>query len=110
MKTYRLDQHAQRFEEYAALSPGEKEAFFDTTFVGVAKQAVLVAAKFCRPAVKNDATLDVWVNMAIVEGIIGNMLFNPDDNDTLTKERFMSVLYKIQEQFTLDVDKCVVGG
>ncbi|KAI2502195.1 hypothetical protein MHU86_12247 [Fragilaria crotonensis] len=103
MKTHMLDQHAQRFEEYVALPSGEKEAFFDTTSVGAAKQAVL-AAKFSRP-VANDASLNVWVDKAIVEGIIGNMLFDPDDDDTLTKERFMSV-FKIQEQLSLDVDEC----
>jgi hypothetical protein len=101
-----LDQHAQRFEEYAALPSGEKEAFFETTSIGAGKDAAL-AAKFFRP-VANDASVNVWVDKAFVEGIIGNMLFDPDDNDIFTKERLMSVI-KLQEQLTVDVNDCVGG-
>ena len=106
MKTHMLDQHAQRFEEYAALRSGEKEAFFDASSVGAAKQAVL-AAKFFRP-IANNASLNVWVDKAIVEGIIGNMLLDPDDDDTLTKDRFMAK-FKLQEQPTLDGNECEGG-
>ena len=39
----------------------------------------------------------MWIDKSIVEGIIGDLLFDPDDDDTLTKKRFLSV-FKLQEQ------------
>ncbi|KAI2514226.1 hypothetical protein MHU86_119 [Fragilaria crotonensis] len=92
MKTHMVEQHQQRFEEYAALPPGEKASYFVTCAGGKPE-----VSNFFRPAITNDSTVNVWIDRSIVEGIIGNMLFDPDDDDSLTKERFLSV-FKLQEQ------------
>ena len=93
MKTHMVEQHQQRFEEYSALPPGEKSSYFVTCAGGKPE-----VSKFFRPgAITNDSTINVWLDRSIVEGIIGNMLFDPDDDDTLTKERFLSV-FKLQEE------------
>ncbi len=53
--------------------------------------------KFFSKPVANDTCINMWIDKAIVEGIISDMLFDPDDDDTLTKERFLSV-FKLQEE------------
>jgi hypothetical protein len=38
------------------------------------------------------------LHQTIVERIIGDLLFDPDDDDTLTKERFLSVFKLLEEE------------
>ena len=106
MKSHMLAQHPERFKEYSILPLGEKESFFDANKNAGSKQAA-EATKFFRRPISSDTSINVWIDKPIVEGIIGDMLFDPDDDDTLTKERFMSV-FKLQEEEPLLQD--AVGG
>ena len=56
-----------------------------------AKPTHFHAAKFFRPVANDAASKNVWVDKSMVEGIIGNMLFDLDDNNTLTKKECFCV-------------------
>jgi hypothetical protein len=104
MKSHMLAQHPERFEEYNVLPSGEKESFFDASKNAGSKQ-VAEATKFFRRPISSETSINVWIDKPIVEGIIGDMLFDPDDDDTMTKEQFILV-FKLQEGEPLveDVD------
>jgi hypothetical protein len=104
MKSHMLAQHPERFEEYNVLPSGEKESFFDASKNAGSKQ-VAEATKFFRRPISSETSINVWIDKPIVEGIIGDMLFDPDDDDTMTKERFI-LAFKLQEGEPLveDVD------
>ncbi|KAI2510669.1 hypothetical protein MHU86_3780 [Fragilaria crotonensis] len=104
MKSHMLAQHPERFEEYNVLPSGEKESFFDASKNAGSRQ-VAEATKFFRRPISSEMSINVWIDKPIVEGIIGDMHYDPDDDDTMTKEQFMLV-FKLQEGEPLveDVD------
>jgi hypothetical protein len=82
-------QHPQKWSEYSKLDgPQEQEAFFNAVDVPFANTI--------------DAHYDVSgnlrfsINKSIVEVIIGDMLFNPDDTEGVTRARALS-LFKLVE-------------
>ena len=95
MMSHMLTQHSERFKEYSALPLLQKESFFDVAG-GIGNQEAKAVKFFSKP-VANETRINMWIDKSIVEGIIGDLLFDPDDDDTLTKERFLSV-FKLQEE------------
>ena len=105
MKTHMLVQHPERFKEYSAQTLLQKESFFDDyQVIVVAGPAVIsnqeakVAKFFNKPVATPETQINVWIDKSIlVEGIIGDLLFDHNDDEILTKERLLSV-FKLQEE------------
>ena len=81
----------------------EKASYFDSIATSSKGKGVKeredcsTKGRFFLPPPTEDAQLNVWLDKAIVDGIIGNLLFDPDDDEDIsTKERFLSV-FKLQE-------------
>ena len=56
------------------------------------------AVKFFSKPVAYETRINMWIDKSVVERIIGDLLFDPDDDDTLTKERFLSVFKLLEEE------------
>ncbi|KAH6578257.1 hypothetical protein BASA61_003987 [Batrachochytrium salamandrivorans] len=84
-----VQQHPKKWSEYEVLkSAEEKEAFFhavDVPFVST------LAAHFER-----EGMLRFLINKSIVEVIIGNLMFHPDDVDGCTISRALSLFKRLE--------------
>jgi len=97
MKRHMLEQHQERSKEYLSLSVSQKTSYFDPSTAGATRKEDSPKGRFFLPPPTNDEQLNIWLDKAIVEGIIGNLLFDPDDDEDIsTKERFLSV-FKLQD-------------
>ncbi|KAI2499413.1 hypothetical protein MHU86_15058 [Fragilaria crotonensis] len=100
MKRHMLEQHQERgATQSLSLSVSQKTSYFDhpSSTAGARKEDLPKGGPFFLPPPTNDEQLNIWLDKAIVEGIIGNLLFDPDDDeDILTKEWFLLVL-KLQD-------------
>jgi hypothetical protein len=55
------------------------------------------------PPPTDDEQLNIWLDKAIVEGIIGDLLIDPDDDeDILTRRRFLSMFKRQDHDESLD--------
>ena len=81
------DQHTEQFKTYSALTDEQKKVFFDepsslpdlTSAYTSSKNADTSTSKrFFRRPIATDTALNVFVYKSIVEGIIGDLLFDPD--------------------------------
>ncbi|KAI2498048.1 hypothetical protein MHU86_16421 [Fragilaria crotonensis] len=87
---------SRAIKEYLSLSVSQKTSYFDPSTAGARKEDS-PKGRFFLPPPTNDEQLKIWPDKAIVEGIIGNLLFDPDDDEEIsTKERFLSV-FKLQD-------------
>ena len=96
-------QHAHKWSEYTNLCGGEdQEDFFKTVYFSFTKT---IEAHF-----DGSGTLRLPINKCIVEVIIGDMLFNPDDIEGVTCARALS-LFKLVEPYPVDnVDEDVTDS
>ena len=72
----------------------EKASYFDLLATSSSKgKDCSTKGRFFLPPPTEDAQVNVWLDKSIVEGIIGDLLFDPDNDeeDISTKERFLSV-------------------
>lgn len=82
-------QHGKKWKEYQALQTDEeKNDFFDD-----------VDVPFCNTLVSHfdgDNTTRFYINASIVENVIGDLLFHPDDIEGITRARALT-LFKLVE-------------
>lgn len=79
-------QHAQQWETYSALSNTQKSTFFDEQAPTPYRDTIRSHFGGSQQAVHH------FVNKEIVDVIIGEMLFHPDDSNTeITKERALAI-------------------
>ncbi|OAE29441.1 hypothetical protein AXG93_4548s1190 [Marchantia polymorpha subsp. ruderalis] len=102
-----MSQHPGRWKEYSELTPTEKTVFFDDNALVVHHSTI--KSHFFGAQVP----LHLFVNKSIVDVIINEMLFHPDDsNDEITKERalniFEDVLNPLEANVAVDDDNADV--
>ncbi|KAI8896752.1 hypothetical protein BC833DRAFT_621868 [Globomyces pollinis-pini] len=84
-------QHHSKWSEYQLLnSIEERVAFFKSTEVPFVNT-------LHAHLVDNEPTLTVWINKTIVETIIGDMFFHPDDIENVTQTRALSIFKMVDE-------------
>jgi hypothetical protein len=77
------DQYTEQFKTYSALTDKQKKVFFDEPSSSSPdltrnNSDTSISARFFRRPIATDTALNVFVDKSIVEGIIGDLLFDPD--------------------------------
>ncbi len=91
------DQHTEQFKMYSALTDKQKKVFFDepsssspdstSPFHTTRNNSdTSISARFFRRPIATDTALNVFVDKSIVEGIIGDLLFDPDPSSIVDDE------------------------
>jgi hypothetical protein len=88
-KKHHANVHPEKWQQYLDFSTEEKETFFDGAF----NHASTLMAHF-----ESEGALTLTFNRDIVEVIIGDMLFDPDDEVTQsTRERALAVFKPLED-------------
>jgi len=92
------DQHPDQFKTYSELPDAQKKEYFPTADEGgsspfsprdcclTSPTTSSIAARFFRRPVATDTHLNFFIDKSIVEGIIGDLLFDPDPASAVVDE------------------------
>jgi hypothetical protein len=92
-----INQHPDQFKTYSELPDAQKKEYFPSADEGgsspspqgsplTSPTTSSIAARFFRRPNVTDTSLNVFVDKSIVEGIIGDLLFNPDPATAIADE------------------------
>jgi hypothetical protein len=88
-KRHMEDSHPQKWREYSACAGEQKAVFFD----GVTNYASTIMAHM-----ETEGAMTLTFNRDVVEVIIGDLLFDPDDTETQpTRERALSIFKPFED-------------
>src|SRR5438046_5618782 len=82
-RKHHLDQHSMRWEEYKSLSNVEKEAYF----TGKTQYKDTIPNHFGQM----NTHIIFSISSSIVEKVIGDMFFHPDDHGGITQEHTLNL-------------------
>ena len=100
MKRHMLEQHQERSKEYLSLSVEQKTLYFDPSTAGARKEDS-PRGRFFLPPPTDDEQLNIWLDKAIVEGIIGNLFSRCSSFKTMVK-LWMTILRRKRKMLALN--------
>jgi hypothetical protein len=85
------DLHTEQVKMYSALTDKQKKVFFNEPSSSLPdltrnNSDTSITARFFSHPIATDAALNVFVDKSIVEGIIGDLLFDPDPSSIVDDE------------------------
>jgi hypothetical protein len=104
-----ITQHPVNWERYSASSNREKATFFDESTPAVRRNKVQPRVGQARQPICHVEPIHYFVNKDIVDVFIGDILFDPDENDA-SKERALSIFEDVGTPEESEQDSAIASS